>query len=102
MLNVYEVLDKKDIEEKFQINQKDWGYTAIQFKEKLEDELFGFERLLLEIKGGMYKNKIVDAYKLMDETLHIEIQICNLKEQIAYMNNKILKEIQCPQVTHQA
>ena len=92
MLNIFDPIPKKDIEEKWLINEKEWNFTPIQFKELLEDEMFQYERLILKIKADENKKESPSFKFILEETLHMEVQILNLKEQISYMNNKILKE----------
>ena len=70
--DLYQVLKPEDIQEKIDLNLKREGITIEKFKSELEVELHTRERKLLELKS----------------TIHpIEIQIQNLKEQIAYISN---------------
>ena len=72
MDNFYTVLKPEDIQEKIDLNLKREGMTLPIFKAELELELHIRERKMLGLES----------------TIHpVKIQIQNLKEQIAYINN---------------
>lgn len=82
-IDFFQPLFSEDIEEKIEINQRDRGYSLIELKKLLEHEMFIIERQILE---KMYTRQPFDIVRAM-------IQAQNLKEQVAYINNKILKEL---------
>jgi hypothetical protein len=91
MKDWFEPLDKKDIEEKIKLNAEK-GMTLQQLKNKSEQELFAHEREILTIKFEFTKLnwfaailKLRNYWKIL---LPYEIQAQNLREQIAYMEEK--------------
>jgi len=70
-------LSQEDIEEKIELNKIERGYSLIEMKELLEREKYIIERELL--------------LNFDKHDLHLRIQKQCLKEQIDYINNKLLK-----------
>ena len=93
MTDFFRPLSIDDIEEKVKINQDQHGYELITLKELLEFELFLIER---------------DALKFINEGQKINmvslIEAQNLREQIAYITNKITRDLlKCqPHTQHQS
>ena len=107
LMNIFDTLNGEDIEEKIKINQRDWGYSLCEFKQHLEIELAQHERAIIRIEFHFTKLKWFRAVFLyqsnIKELLPYKIQSQNLREQITYINNKILdEESPCQQVTRQA
>lgn len=101
MNNVFEPLPLEDIDEKIELNKKQWGYDLIRFKQLLEFELAIVERGILREKWEWCKEKEQRPVQdLIYSLIPNEIQVSNLKEQIRHVQNRILREgIECQQST---
>ena len=75
-------LSLDDIEEKVRINQEQNGYDLMGLKEMLEFELSLVQRDIL---------KYIHEGKMIHIESHIQAQ--NLREQIAYITNKITRDL---------
>ena len=71
-----------DIEEKVKLNIENNGYDLMGLKEMLEFELNLIQRDILAF---------INRGEMISMTSHIQAQ--NLREQIAYINNKIIKDL---------
>lgn len=95
MTDWFRPLKEKDIEEKIQIEIKA-GHDIKTVKELLKLELFDHEREILKAKQYLTELrffKFIFKYrKIMKALLPLEIQAQNLREQIAYVDKKIIAE----------
>lgn len=93
----FKPLSYEDIEEKIQLNIMNFGYTFLELKTLFELELSMIEREILKKKYIFLtrRNREFLFYyqDFMQDIFNQEAEAQNLKEQINYLNNKILKEI---------
>lgn len=91
--NFFQPLSKEDILEKVEVNKHDYGYTPIQLREKLCDELAQHRRHILFLKYQHSKKNLLWAFLTYPRHLKVllpfEVQAQNLEEQINYINQLI-------------
>jgi hypothetical protein len=74
-------LEKVDIDQNIKQNEIDWGWSLVELKELKEHELFLIEREILR-----------DTYEARGSKITTLIQRQNLREQVAHISNRIIRE----------
>lgn len=97
MANMFQPLSEFDIEEKWEINKNDYRGDLIKFKGALEYELAYHQREVIKLRASEAKTPFWKRIFLNKEYKHtlfcLDTQSQNLREQISYVENKILKEL---------